>query len=83
LIASSALLGSNVLAAGTVYWWAGNNLQAAVNSLDVRLSASASQRWRSLIEANPGDLIDRERGPCSPQSGGMACQFNLWTAPPN
>ena len=40
-----------------------------------------SQRWRSLMEANPGDLIDRERGPCSAQNGGMACQFNLWTAP--
>jgi len=82
LMATSVLVGSNVLTAGTVYWWAGNNLQAAATSLDVRLSASASQRWRSLIEANPGDLVDRARGPCSPQNGGMACQFNLWTAPP-
>ena len=82
LIASSVLVGSNLLTAGTVYWWAGNNLRAAVTSLDARLSASASQRWRRLIEANPGDLIDRERGPCSAQNGGTACQFNLWTAPP-
>jgi hypothetical protein len=82
LIASSVLVGSNVLTAGTVYWWAGSNLQSAVTSLDVRLSASASQRWRRLIDANPGDLIDRARGPCSAQNGGIACQFNLWTAPP-
>ena len=59
LIASSVLVGSNVLTAATVYWWAATNLQATVASLDVRLSASASQRWRSLIEANPGDLIDK------------------------
>jgi hypothetical protein len=79
LIASSVLVGSNVLTAGTVYWWAGNDLRATITSLDVRMSASAAQRWRSLIEANPGDLIDRERGPCNTQNGGMACQFNLWT----
>ena len=82
LIACSVLVGSNVLTAGTVYWWAGSHLQAAVTSLDVRLSALASQHWRRLIEANPGDLIDRERGPCSAQNGGIACQFSLWTAPP-
>lgn len=82
LIASGVLVGSNVLTAGIVYWWAGSNLQAAVTSLDVRLSALASQRWRRLMEANPGDLIDKERGPCSAQNGGMACQFNLWTTPP-
>ena len=81
LIAAGVLVGSNALTAATVFWWAGNNLQAAVSSLDVRLSASASQRWRSLIEANPDDLIERERGPCSTQkNGGVACQFNLWTA---
>lgn len=80
LIAAGVLVGSNALTAGTVYWWAGNNLQAAISSLDARLFASASQRWRSLIEANPGDLIDRERGPCRTQNGGVACQFNLWTS---
>ena len=81
LIASGVLVGSNVLTAGTVYWWAGTNLQATLATLDVRLSTSASQRWRSLMEANPGDLIDKERGPCSAQNGRGACQFNLWTAP--
>ena len=81
LIASGVLVGSNVLTAGTVYWWAGSNLQAAVAALDVRLSASGSQSWRNLMEANPGNLIDRERGSCSAQNGGVACQFNLWTSP--
>ena len=37
LIASGVLVGSNVLRAGKVYWWAGSNLQAAVTSLDTRL----------------------------------------------
>ena len=81
LIASGVLVGSNVLTAGSVYWWAGSNLQAAVAALDVRLSASGSQSWRNLMEANPGNLIDRERGPCSAQNGGVACQFSLWTTP--
>jgi hypothetical protein len=81
LIASSVLVGSNVLTAGAVYWWAGTNLQATLASLDVRLSATGSQRWRGLIEANPGDLIDKERGPCSAQNGRVACQFNLWATP--
>jgi hypothetical protein len=81
LIASGVLVGSNVLTAGAVYWWAGSNLQAAVAVLDIRLSASGSQSWRNLMEANPGKLIDRERGPCSAQNGGVACQFNLWTTP--
>jgi hypothetical protein len=82
LIASGLLVGSNVLTAGAVYWWAGSDLRATVAALDVRLSAAASQRWRNLMEANPGDLIDTERGPCSAQNGGVACQFNLWTTPP-
>ena len=81
LIASSVLVGSNVLTAGAVYWWAESDLRAAVTGLDVRLSASSSQHWRSLMEANPGDLIDKERGPCSVQDGRVACEFNLWTAP--
>ena len=81
LIATGVLVGSNVLTAGAVYCWAESNLRAAVTGLDVRLSASASQHWRSLMEANPGDLIDKERGPCSVQDGRVACQFNLWTAP--
>jgi hypothetical protein len=81
LIASGVLVGSNVLTAGTVYWWAGTNLRATLATLDVRLSTSASQRWRSLMEANPGDLIERERGPCSTQNGGMACQYTLWANP--
>jgi len=81
LIASGVLVGSNVLTAGAVYWWAASNLQAAVAALDVRLSASGSQSWRNLMEANPGNLIDRERGPCSAQNGGVACQFSLWTTP--
>ncbi len=79
LMASGVLVGCNVLTAAAVYWWAGTNLQATLASLDVRLSTSASQRWRSLMEANPGDLIDKERGPCSAQNGRVACQFNLWT----
>ena len=81
LIASSVLVGSNVLTAGTVYWWTASNLEATVAALDVRVSGSASERWRSLIEANPGDLIEKERGPCRIQNGGMACQFNLWMTP--
>ena len=81
LIATGVLVGSNVLTAGAIYCWAESNLRAAVTGLDVRLSASASQHWRSLMEANPGDLIDKERGPCSVQDGRVACQFNLWTAP--
>ena len=75
------LLAGAAITGGAVYWWAGSNLQAAVAALDVRLSASGSQSWRNLMEANPGNLIDRERGPCSAQNGGVACQFSLWTTP--
>jgi hypothetical protein len=82
LIASGVLVGSNVLTAAEVYWWAGSNLHATMTALDIRLSASASRRWRSLMEANPGDLIEKEQGPCNRQSGGVECQFNLWATPP-
>jgi hypothetical protein len=79
VIAAGVLIGTNLLTAGGLYWW----LTATVASLDVRLAASGAERWRSLIIANPGDLIDRERGQCrSQQGGGTACDFFLWTIPP-
>ena len=53
LIASGVLVGSNVLTAGAVYWWAESNLRAAVTGLDVRLSASASQHWRQPDGGQP------------------------------
>jgi hypothetical protein len=78
LVAAGVLVGTNLLTAGGMYLW----LQATLASLDVRLAASGAERWRSLIAANPGDLVNRERGRCSPQGGGTACEFFLWTIPP-
>jgi membrane protein implicated in regulation of membrane protease activity len=57
LIAAGVLIGTNLLTAGGMYLW----LQATVASLDVRLAAAGAERWRSLIAANPGDLINQER----------------------
>jgi hypothetical protein len=82
LIVASILVGSNVLTAGGMYWWVSDRVMATVAALDVRLSGAAAERWRSLIAANPGDLINEERGQCSPQRGGTACDFFLWTIPP-
>ena len=71
--------GKDVSAIIGMYLW----LQATLASLDVRLTASGAERWRSLIAANPGDLVNQERGRCSPQQGGgTACEFFLWTIPP-
>jgi hypothetical protein len=79
LIAAGVLAGTNLLTAGGMYLW----LRETVASLDVRLTAPGAERWRSLIAANPGDLINQERGQCSPQQGGgTACNFFLWTIPP-
>ena len=79
LIAAGVLIGTNLLTAGGMYLW----LKGTLVSLDVRLAASEAGRWRSLITANPGDLINQERGQCSPQQGGgTACDFFLWTIPP-
>jgi hypothetical protein len=78
LIAAGAMVGTNLLTAGGMYLW----LRATLVSLDVRLVAAGAERWRDLIAANPGDLINQERGQCSPQQGGTACDFFLWTVPP-
>ena len=79
LIAAGVLIGTNLLTAGGMYLW----LRATLASLDVRLAAPGAERWRSLIAANPGDLVSQERGRCSPQQGGgTACEFFLWTIPP-
>ena len=79
VIAAGVLIGTNLLTAGGMYLW----LRATLASLDVRLAAPGAERWRSLIAANPGDLVSQERGRCSPQrGGGTACEFFLWTIPP-
>jgi hypothetical protein len=79
LIAAGVLVGTNLLTAGGMYLW----LQVTLASLDVRLAASGAERGRSLIAANAGDLVNQERGRCSPQQGGgTACEFFLWTIPP-
>ena len=78
LIAVGVLVGTNLLTAGGMYLW----LNATLVSLDVRLAAAGAERWRDLIAANPGDLINQERGQCSPQQSGTACDFLLWTVPP-
>ena len=66
LIAAGVLIGTNLLTAGGMYLW----LKATLVSLDARLVAAEAGRWRDLITANPGDLINQERGQCSPQQGG-------------
>ena len=79
LIVSGALVGTNLLTAGGMYL----RLRATLASLDVRLAAPRAQRWRSLIAANPGDLVNQGRGRCTQQQGGgTACEFLLWTIPP-
>ena len=79
LIAIGVLIGTNLMTAGGMYL----RLRATLASLDVRLTASGAERWRSLIAANPGDLVNQERGRCRPpRSGGTACEFFLWTIPP-
>jgi hypothetical protein len=78
LVAAGVLVGTNLLTAGGMYL----RLRAALASLDMRLTASGAERWRSLIAAHPGDLVNQERGRCTPQQGGgTACEFFLWTIP--
>ena len=79
LVSAGVLVGSNLLTAGGMYL----GLRAKLASLDVRLAAPGAERWRSLVSANPGDLVNQERGRCTPQQGGgTACEFFLWTIPP-
>jgi hypothetical protein len=83
LIAAAVLVGSNVLTGAGVYFWLSDYLTEAVQAINQRLSASSARHWRMLMEANPGDLIDREYNRCSAQpGGGTACNYLLWTEPP-
>jgi hypothetical protein len=64
LIAAGVLVGTNLLlTAGGMYLW----LRVTLDSLEVRVTASGGERWRTLDAANPWDLIDRERGLCRPK----------------